>query len=325
MSKPVLPSIEGDDVSTSKPVLPSIERLATYMALDSVPQFGPQKFREVIDAGLSPGDVVDEPSKLPIGGKRGDSFRSAIADFGKKERDEITRHASLAVERAKENSASIVLVGDAAYPPNLWDSNNPVPILYVQGDLNVLANPRAVACVGSRQIRDPYAARQREFAGHTARSGRVVVSGFALGADSVAHRGAWEAGGATVCVMPCGLDRVFPPENRGLRQELLDYDLAVFVSEFPFATGAASLTLRKRNKTIVALAKGVLVVQSSAKGGAMNAYRFGLEQKKPLATFSGDGTEATSGNRQIAETEGAVAFPDDRPDEDAWEAWLAKL
>ena len=138
-----------------------------------------------------------------------------------------------------------------------------------------------------------------------------MVSGFALGADSVAHRAARDAGGSTVCVMPCGLDRPFPPENRTLWAEFNDYRGAVLLSEFPFGTAAASLTLRKRNKTIVGLALGALIGQSSPKGGAMNAFRFALEQRKPIATFSPDDNEDTGGNRKIAES-GGTEFPLDR-------------
>jgi predicted Rossmann fold nucleotide-binding protein DprA/Smf involved in DNA uptake len=78
--------------------------------------------------------------------------------------------------------------------------------------------------------------------------------------------------------MPGGLDRPFPPENRSLWEDFLSYPGAAFVSEFPFGTRASSLTLRKRNKLIVAFARAVLVSQSSADGGAMNAYRFAAER-----------------------------------------------
>src|SRR6185503_14852705 len=98
-----------------------------------------------------------------------------------------------------------------------------------------------------------------------------------------------------------GLDLSFPPENRSLWNELLEYERAVFVSEFPFGRRAASLTLRKRNRLIVAFARGVLVSQSAKDGGAMNAYRFALDQKKPVATFAPDGSADTSGNALIAE------------------------
>ena len=73
------------------------------------------------------------------------------------------------------------------------------------------------------------------------------------------------------------------------------------MSEFGFGQRASSLLLRKRNKLIVAFAQGVLVAQSATRGGAMNAYRFGRDQKKPVATFRADESTDTTGNAAISE------------------------
>src|SRR5262249_23670114 len=143
--------------------------------------------------------------------------------------------------------------------------------------------------------------------------GFVVASGFAVGADTVGHQAALESGGRTICVMPCGVDLVFPPENRELWKELLAYPAAAFVSELPFGRKTAALALRKRNKLIVAFARGVFLSQSSKTGGAMNAYRFANEQRKPVATLQSDGSDDTSGNALIAgdNTGRSTVFPID--------------
>jgi predicted Rossmann fold nucleotide-binding protein DprA/Smf involved in DNA uptake len=125
--------------------------------------------------------------------------------------------------------------------------------------------------------------------------------------------------------MPGGLDRPFPPENRPLWDELLLYPGAAFVSELGFGVRASALTLRKRNKLIVAFAKGVLVAQSAKDGGAMNAFRFAVEQKKAVATFAADDSGETSGNRAIAAETWTKTFPVDRPDPEAYAEWLRQL
>jgi DNA processing protein len=305
-------------------VLPSVEDLTAVFALESIKGFGPQKFRELAEAGLSSSDVLQEPAKLPTTGKRGEAFRAELQELGRRGLYEFERRAMRQIERAQENDASILLHGHPAYPRTLWASNNPVPVLYVRGDVALLNVDRSVACVGSREIREPYLRRQHEFARNAAEKQWLVVSGFAMGADSTAHRAAREAGGATACVMPCGLDRPFPPENKNLWKEFLDYPGAALVSEFAFGTAAATLTLRKRNKTIVGLALGVLIGQSSAKGGAMNAFRFAKEQRKAVATFAPDGQEATTGNAEIITSHG-TEFPADQADTDAWDQWLLSL
>ncbi len=153
------------------------------------------------------------------------------------------------------------------------------------------------------------------------------MSGFAMGADAIGHRTALTALGQTTCVMPCGLDRPFPPEHKSLWEEVLQYPGASVVTEFAFGTAASSLTLRKRNKLIVSFALGVLVSQSSATGGAMNAYRFAVEQRKPVATFSHDEHVDTSGNAliQSAQTTRTTTFPAPQASDEAFEEWLRTL
>lgn len=322
----------------------SRDDLASYLLLDSVKGFGPQKFKELNQASLRPIDVIREPERLRVPGKRGQTFREALAKFGPEERDLADSRAVRQLVRAFDHKARIVTYEHPAYPKLVYDSNNPIPVLCVRGDLALLNHPQSVACVGSRDIAPPYTELHREFAEHAAFKDFAVVSGFALGADSIGHRAAFEARGATVVVMPCGLDRPFPPENKAFYGELANYDRAVIVSEFSFGTAASSLTLRKRNKLIVAFAQGVLVSQSSATGGAMNAYRFALEQSKTVATFAPDENERTSGNRVIKSGKKPKATPHqqqlDAPDAlsspatvfsnfgrdlEAWDSWLRQL
>jgi DNA processing protein len=238
---------------------------------------------------------------LTVGGVRLPTFRAELAAMGASEWERYVGQADRQLEAAAKHGARVMLFGDPDYPPALLSSAYPVPILFVRGATSVLRNLCGVACVGSRGIREPYADLHRAFAQAAVLEGYAVVSGFALGADTIGHRAARDAGGATVGVMAGGLDRPFPPENRVLWTELLHYPDAAFVSESPFGTRASSMTLRKRNKLIVALSRGVLVSQSSAKGGAMNAYRFALEEHKQVATFASDGSPDTTGNEAIAE------------------------
>ncbi len=120
----------------------------------------------------------------------------------------------------------------------------------------------------------------------------------------------------------CGLDRPFPPENKPLWREFLDYPGAVLVSEFPFGTAASAPTLSKRNKTIVGLSHGALIGQATE--GAMYAFRFAQEQHKAVATFAADGTAETSGNAVITRSSGTT-FPVDHIDSQAWASWLDSL
>ncbi|MBV9925678.1 MAG: DNA-processing protein DprA [Acidobacteria bacterium] len=301
--------------------------LTDLLVLESVNQFGPQKFKELHAAKITPHHVLLNPDLLPIKGKRGDTFRAEIRALTDEVREECRRRAANQIIAAAKYKAKILTYDHSYYPRNVYESNNPIPVLYVRGSLVILRERNVVGCVGSRKIRPPYYSQHAEFARTAVDSGFVVVSGFALGADTVGHEAAFKHDGQTICVMPGGLERPFPPENKHLWEDLLASDKAAFVTEFGFGVRAAALTLKKRNKLIVAFAKGVLVGQSAASGGAMNAYRFSREQHKPVATFAEDGSDDTSGNKLIAEEKkpGDEIFPSGISDLTAYKRWLHQL
>jgi DNA protecting protein DprA len=305
----------------------TVKDLAALYVLDGLKGFGPQKFKLVHSKGVKPAQIISSPGLLYLPGKRGKLLREELD----KDLDGAMRvceaRAARQIVAAHKHGAKIITYTHPSYPATLFESNYPVPILYARGATAVLQNRKTVACVGSRKIRPPYALLHEEFVRVACDLGFTVVSGFALGADTIGHETARKLGGQTICVMPGGLDRPFPPENKDLWQRLLAYPHAVFVSEFAFGTSASALSLRRRNKGIVALACGVLVSQSSEKGGAMNAYRFAVEQHKPLATFSQDGMTDTSGNALITQKEKAdvIVFPGRNSDPTAYEKWLQKL
>jgi DNA processing protein len=300
--------------------------LTDIYVLLSVKGIGPQKFKEMHKRGVEAGKVIAQSSALPIPGKTGDALRKAISQIGETTKKDCFERAQKQLLAALKNHSTILTYRSTAYPKILFDSNYPVPILYCKGNTQVLQNDKSVACVGSRGIREPYATLQKHFAKHAAVKGYNIVSGFALGADTIGHRAAVESGGATIGVMPSGLDRPFPPENKDFWATVTNYSKGLFVSEFPFGTGANSLNLKKRNKMIVAFAQAVLVAQSAEKGGAMNAYRFAREQKKPVATFAPDGRDDTSGNRLIQneKRDGDSVFAL-VPEPDAYSQWLSRL
>ena len=306
--------------------LPTHTALAAIFALESIKGFGPNKFKEIDAVGRTPEEVLDAPDLLPTRGKRGAALREAIAALPQNVRLDARERAERQLALATEYNSHILTYDDPAYPRRVYASNNPVPALFVRGPVELLSQDSAVACVGSRSIREPYVSALRRISEYLAISRITHVSGFALGADTIGHTAVHEAGGKTICVMPSGLHAPFPPENRELWKEFLASERAVFVSEFSFHRRASALTLRKRNKLIVALADGLLVAQSSASGGAMNAYRFAIEQKKPVSTLQADGSSDTSGNQEIADAHRPrlAVFDPARP-LDGFTEWVLRL
>ncbi len=171
----------------------------------------------------------------------------------------------------------------ADLPPRLADLPDPPQFLRLWGDM-----PRGpgVAIVGTRAPTPDGAAFAFSLAAELASAGVVVFSGGAKGIDSQAHRGALDAGGATVVVAPSGLDEPYPRENAELFERVVGRGGA-YVTSFPSGTKAASPNFFARNAQLVALAHAVVVVEAGFQSGARNAAKQARRLRRQLFAVPG--------------------------------------
>ena len=175
-------------------------------------------------------------------------------------------------------------LGDPRYPALLAAIADPPPVLWTRGDPAVL-HQATVAVVGSRAA-TPYALQVGEQLGRELSSrGLVVASGLARGVDAAAHRGALGAGGVTVGVLGCGVDRVYPAENAGLAANVSKQ--GALVAEL--GPGAAPLPehFPLRNRIISGISLAVVVVEASEKSGSLITARCALEQGRDVMAVPG--------------------------------------
>lgn len=178
----------------------------------------------------------------------------------------------------------LICLGDPDYPDNLKNIADPPAVLYATGAFE----PRdlvAVAVVGSRSASPMGLIFTERLCADLARRGVTVVSGFALGIDSAAHRGAIRAGGRTLAVLGCGLDVVYPRPNADLRAAVMAH--GGFFSEFALGTPPLAGHFPQRNRIISGLALGVVVVEATAKSGSLITARFALEQGREVFAVPG--------------------------------------
>ncbi|HOR42079.1 MAG TPA: DNA-processing protein DprA, partial [Atribacterota bacterium] len=122
-------------------------------------------------------------------------------------------------------------------------------------------------------------------AGELARSGYIVISGLAKGIDTNAHLGALESQGLTIAVLGCGLDCIYPSENRALTRRIMEN--GAVITEFPLFTKPEKNNFPRRNRIISGLSLGTLVVEAAAKSGALITTDYALEQGREVFAIPG--------------------------------------
>ncbi len=162
---------------------------------------------------------------------------------------------------------ALIPLGAPAYPPQLAATPHPPLALWVQGARpELLAGPQ-VAVVGSRNATAGGKRTAEDFGRFLGRSGLTVTSGLATGIDEASHRGALGTAGGTVAVLGCGIDTVFPRENRALARAIAAEGL--LVSEYPPGVPPRAPQFPARNRIIAGLALGTLVVEAGRRSGAL--------------------------------------------------------
>ncbi len=223
--------------------------------------------------------------------------------------DEAQRLATAEVEAAARLGAHLIVLGDDDYPAALLDHPLPPPVLYCRGSL-----PRGpkVAIVGSRKMSSYGHDACQLFARRLAEAGIVVVSGFALGVDAVAHRTAMSvADGKTLAVLGCGIDVDYPRGHHTLGQEIARQ--GAVLSEFPMGSPPSRWKFPIRNRIIAGLASGTLVVQAAARSGSLITAHQALELGRDVYAVPGSIFDpfAAGPNRLIADGAAPVLCPDD--------------
>lgn len=189
-------------------------------------------------------------------------------------------------------SATLVTFGCAEYPERLKEIYDPPPVLWVRGDVRLLARP-AIAVVGTRHP-SPYGSGIAEMLSRDLAARRLlIVSGMARGIDSCAHRGALAARMPTVAVWGTGIDVVYPKENKKLAEEILALGGAI-VSELPMGTFPAPQNFPRRNRILSGLSVAVLVVEAAENSGTRVTARCAAEQNRDLYAVPGNVTSKNS-------------------------------
>ena len=191
----------------------------------------------------------------------------------------------------------------------LREIHDPPGVLFWRGARRLPASAAPVAVVGTRQPTGAGRCAAFRFCFDLALKGTPTVSGLARGVDLEAHRGSlagWrEDGCATVAVLGCGIDRIYPYSSRPLAREVLRQGW--LVSEFPPGTAPYAHHFPLRNRIIAGLSRGVLVVEAPARSGALITACCAADEGREVAVAAAAlGGPRGAGSRELAES-GAVS------------------
>jgi DNA processing protein len=198
----------------------------------------------------------------------------------------------------------VVSSGGPGYPPLLAELYDPPAGLYLRGGPPEILAQTSVAIVGARSC-SPYGAQvARELARDLASAGVVVVSGLARGVDGEAHRGALAAGGLTVAVLGCGIDRDYPRAHADLARRVAESGL--IVSEYEPGVEPSPWRFPARNRIVAGLARATVVVEARRRSGALITADFALELGRDVFAVPGEITAGLSEGTNDLIRQGAI-------------------
>ena len=199
--------------------------------------------------------------------------------------------AAKELAQAQAAGCRLLTWDEPEYPSRLREIYDPPTLLYVLGNIEVLSR-NLIAIVGARRP-TPYGNQMAERLGRDlAARGVAVVSGLARGIDACAHRGALSANGTTIGILGCGIDVVYPKENKKIFEEI--QQRGAIVSEFPMGTFPAPQNFPIRNRIIAGMSLGVVVVEGAQYSGSLITARLAMEFGREVYGVPGNATQPSS-------------------------------
>jgi DNA processing protein len=254
-------------------------RLLDWLVLSLIPGLGPVGMRSLIERFGGPSQVLTAPRQEL---EKVAGLRRQVVDAIC--RPPIYTDAERELRQCEKAGISILSWENPAYPAILRNISDPPLLLYASGDLGSLGQP-GIGVVGARAATTYGQQVARSLSCQLARRGMVIISGFALGIDTAAHWGAIDAGGRTIAVLGCGLDIVYPEQNRNLFDKILE--TGTLISEYPLGTKPDGFRFPARNRIISGLAHGVLVVEAARRSGSLITARMALDQGREVFAVPG--------------------------------------
>lgn len=256
------------------------KELSYLIALHHFPKFGPQRLLRLkkyfSSLELAFRANIAELVKAGIENNIASEFVSARAGI----------NPQALLEKIEKEGIKILTLESENYPRLLKEIYSPPPLLYYKGTIH--DNDFAIAVVGTRKFTDYGRQAAEQITYQLAQSGLAIISGLALGIDTLAHAACLNAGGNTIAVLGTGIDKqsIYPSGNRYLAEKIIAANGAL-ISEFPLGTAPLRYNFPQRNRIISGLALATLVIEAGEKSGALITANYACEQNRDVFAVPG--------------------------------------
>lgn len=253
--------------------------LRPWIQLNMIPGVGPLRFYTLLRYFGSPERVLSASQK-ELSNIKGIGEIIAKQIIENKETIKVDEE----LEKIEKQEVTVLTLQSEDYPKNLLSIFDPPPVLYVKGRLKP-EDRFAIGMVGSRTASTYGRTITKQLCTQLVANGITIISGLARGIDTSVHQAVLEANGRTVAVMGCGLDVIYPPENKDLWMQIINH--GAVISEFPFGTSPERFNFPQRNRLISGLSFGVVVVEAPIKSGSLITADLALEQGRDVFAVPG--------------------------------------
>jgi DNA processing protein len=274
------------------------EHTLSWIGLSSISGVGRVTFRKLVrHFGSAASVLTASADELREIGGLSEKVAMEIRSFPWRERAEVE------LDKAVAAAVSIITADEPEFPLSLKSTPDPPLFLYVRGSL-LPKDGNAVAMVGTRTPTHYGLTVTHRMAYELASQAVTVVSGMARGIDTQAHKGALAAKGRTIAVLGCGIDTAYPPENKGLMEEIVRS--GAVLTENPFGTQPESGYFPARNRIISGLSAGTVIIEAAEDSGSLITADYTLKQERKLFAVPGNINSPVSRGANNLIKQGAV-------------------
>lgn len=274
-----------------------MNRKEAFIALNMIPSLGYKRVTEMLKSFGEPQKIFSASrKKLKQFEGIGEEISNAIKEW---KAESLSREIKL----IKKFNIKVVTFEEDEYPANLKVLYDPPLLIYIKGEIRK-SDSAAVAVVGARYPSLYGLSMAEKLSRELAARGITIVSGLARGIDSASHKGALKSGGRTLAVLGSGVNRIYPPENKLLAEQISEN--GALISEFPIDTIPDRANFPKRNRIISGLSLGVVVVEAAQRSGSLITATFALEQGRLVFAVPGRADSVKSEGTHNLLREGAI-------------------